>query len=158
MAVSKPPDKQPPEDDTALLIAALNHAWAWHDGQISRGLQVINYFFVASAVLATAYVSAINGKHYPLAAVVALAGTGLTAITSLIVVRLSLAVDSGRPQYPQFKDPPETGKGSMTRDNGVVRGFGRSAGGSAGSASLARVPGAALGVPGVLAAIAGAGW
>lgn len=79
MAVSKPPGEQPPPDDTTLLIAALNHAWAWHDARINRGLQVINYFLVASAVLATAYVSAINGKHYPIAAIIALSETALAA-------------------------------------------------------------------------------
>jgi hypothetical protein len=45
---------------------------------------VINYFLVASAVLATAYVSAINGKHYPIAAVIALSETALAAVTYTI--------------------------------------------------------------------------
>jgi hypothetical protein len=97
MTASEPPGEQPPEDDTALLIAALNHAWAWYDAQKSRSLQVINYFFVASAVLGTAYVGAINGKHYPLAAAVALAGVGLTAVTSLIELQQSFAVNIGGP-------------------------------------------------------------
>ena len=58
---------------------------------------MINYFLVASAVLATAYVSAINGKLYPVAAVVALTGIGLTAVTSLIALRQSLQVGLAGP-------------------------------------------------------------
>lgn len=103
MAVTKPPGKQPPEDDTALLIAVLNHAWTWWDAQINRSLQVINYFLVASAVLATAYVTAINGKHYPLAAGVALAGMGLTMVTSLTELRRSVAVDFGGPVLAELQ-------------------------------------------------------
>ena len=68
------------DDDTALLIAALNHCWAWYDTGISRGLQVLNYFLVAIAVLATAYVSALNAKLYAVAAVIALSGAALTAV------------------------------------------------------------------------------
>jgi len=92
MTVSKPPSEQPPQDDTALLIAALNHIWAWYDAQISRGLQMLNYFFVASAVLVTAYVSAIDGKHYSAGAAVALVGIGLTAVTCLIGFRQGIQV------------------------------------------------------------------
>jgi hypothetical protein len=103
MTISKPPDQQPPEDDTALLIAALNHAWTWWDGQINRTLQVINYFLVASAVLATAYVGAINGKHYPLAAGIALAGIGLTAVTSLSELKRRVAVNFGGPVLAELQ-------------------------------------------------------
>ncbi len=84
MTVRKSPDEYPPRDDAALLIAALNHAWVWYDARISRGLQVVNYFLVASAVLATAYVSAIDGKHDAIAAAIALAETALTAATYTI--------------------------------------------------------------------------
>ena len=87
MATSEPPDEQPTEDDTTLLIAALNHAWAFYDAEINRGLQVLNYFLVATAVLAAAYVSAINGRLYLVAAVLALAGMANTTVTLLIGMR-----------------------------------------------------------------------
>ena len=80
MTVSEPPDEQPSEDDTTLLIAVLNQAWAIYDAEINRGLQLVNYFLVAIAVLATAYIGAINGKHYAIAAVLALVGLAITTV------------------------------------------------------------------------------
>ena len=80
------PGKHSPEDDTALLIVALNHVMAWHEARIDRGVQVINYFVVAGAVLITAYAGALNGKHYGIAVVVALSGMAL-AIFAFITVR-----------------------------------------------------------------------
>jgi hypothetical protein len=78
VADRKAADEHPSADDTALLIAALNHAWSWDDARVNRGLQVVSFFLLALAVLISAYVSAINAKNYALAAVIGVSGTVLT--------------------------------------------------------------------------------
>lgn len=83
--VAEQPSKHEPEDDTALLIAALNHMMAWHEARIDRGLQVINYFIIAGAVLITAYAGAFDGKHYGIAVAVALSGMALTIFTFVAI-------------------------------------------------------------------------
>jgi hypothetical protein len=70
-----------------LLIAALDHAWRWHDLRISCGLQILNFYLLAIAVLITAYVSALNARNYTVSVAVALAGAAVTASTYMVGVR-----------------------------------------------------------------------
>jgi hypothetical protein len=82
--VAEQPGKHPPEDETALLIAALNHTMAWHETRVDRAIQVVNFFVVGGAVLVTAYASALDGKHYGVAVAIALSGMALAMLAFII--------------------------------------------------------------------------
>jgi hypothetical protein len=95
---------QPADDDTALVVAALNHSWAWYDARIGRGLQVVNYFLVAIALLATAYVSAINAKLYSVAAVIALSAAALAAVSFSAGIRQRRLASMGELALTDLQD------------------------------------------------------
>ena len=98
------PDEHPSGDATALLIAALDHLWTVYDARINRMYQMVNYFLIASAIVATAYATMINGKHYGLAAVVSLAEIGLSAFVVMLVIRELDSAASAVPALIEARD------------------------------------------------------
>ena len=120
MTVGKSPEEHP-GDETALLVAALEHVRTWREARIDRGLQVVNYFLVAIAVLATAYVSAIDGKHYGIATVIALSGTTLTVVTYALGRQQRYAAAAAEPGLAALQNRIADRLGID-----VIRGFGKS--------------------------------
>ena len=114
MTASEPPGEQPREDDTALLIAALDHCWTWYDEHVKRVFQIANYYAVATAILITAYASAIHDKQYGLAVVITAGGLVLTAIAS--VSSLS-AVNTGGLAEPGLAEMQERVGGRLRTDS-----------------------------------------
>lgn len=104
MTLSEPPGEQLPEDYPALLTAALDHSWAWYDGRANHALQAINFYIVATAILVTAYATAINVKHYGLAAALAVAGLGLTAVASGAVLNEINAAALAEPALAEMQE------------------------------------------------------
>ena len=75
--------EQPP-DDVQLLTAALDHAWQWWEFRINNGLQVLNFFLLASAIMVAAYVSALSSHLYVVASAIGLIGAIVSSATFIV--------------------------------------------------------------------------
>jgi hypothetical protein len=75
-------DKYP--DNRETLTAALDHAWRWYEFRYGQVVQLFNFYILATAVLTTGYVTALNSKLYIVAGVVGLVVAGLSLATLLI--------------------------------------------------------------------------
>ena len=100
MTASKPSA----DDDTQLLTAALNHAWALYDGTANRSVQVVNYYLVSNVILVAAYTGAIDGNHYGIAVAIALAALGGTAIVAGLSLGILNAIELTRPALEKLQD------------------------------------------------------
>lgn len=73
------PDAEQNPHDVELLAMALDHAWRWWEFRINNGLQVLNFFLLASSIMVAAYVSALSSHLYIVAGAIALLGAGVSA-------------------------------------------------------------------------------
>jgi len=62
----------PNQDRKDLLGIALDHTWRWYDFRYGQAGQLVNFFTLGAAVMAAAYVSAINAGHRGTATAIAL--------------------------------------------------------------------------------------
>jgi hypothetical protein len=104
MTVSEPPGSLPPGDDTALLTAALNHAWAWYDARSNRANQAVNFYIVATAIVITAYATSINEKHYGFASALAIAALELTGIAAAAARYEVRAAGRAEPAFAEMQE------------------------------------------------------
>jgi hypothetical protein len=103
VTVQGTPDERVPEDDIALLTTALDHCWTWYDGHAKRAFQILNYYLVTAAIGFNAYTSAINGKHFGVAAALALAGLGVTPVALYVSNQELQAADVAVPALKELQ-------------------------------------------------------
>ncbi|GAA4083073.1 hypothetical protein [Nonomuraea soli] len=59
---SRAPAEPAERNDHESLVAALEHAQRWYEHRLGLGLQILNFYLVSIAVMAAAYVGALQAK------------------------------------------------------------------------------------------------
>lgn len=78
----------PRADDHAVLATALDHVWRWYELRHVQGIQSVNYFMLASAILSAGYVSALSNKLYMVAGIIGVIGAIVSALAFMSGRRL----------------------------------------------------------------------
>ena len=76
--------------------AALEHAWQWFPLHARQRMQCVNFFLVAVAFLAAAFVTALKDKHYAVAMGVGLLGAWLSWWFHRLDLRTKELVEAGQ--------------------------------------------------------------
>jgi hypothetical protein len=75
------------ENELAALQAALTHSRSWVELHANQRQNLLNYFLIAIAFLFNAYVVALNGGRYILAAVISLLGAAISLSFTMMDLR-----------------------------------------------------------------------
>ena len=66
------------QNELASLQAAMTHSQSWVELHANQRQNLLNFFLIAVAFLFNAYVGALNGHHYMLAAIISLLGAAIS--------------------------------------------------------------------------------
>lgn len=75
------------ENELAALQTALTHSQSWVELHANQRQNLLNFFLVAIAFLFNAYVGALSGHRYTLAAVISLLGAAISLSFTLMDLR-----------------------------------------------------------------------
>ncbi|WP_427894060.1 hypothetical protein ACQHIV_13065 [Kribbella sp. GL6] len=94
----------PPEDESDVLEAALQHGWSWFSLHAVQRMQVINHYLVAVAFLTAAYGSLAAARHWMIAAAVATTGVVVSLVFDLLDSRTRELIGLCEPALSQLEE------------------------------------------------------
>jgi len=75
------------QNELASLQAALAHSQSWIELHTNQRQNLLNFFLIAVAFLFNAYVGALNGHRYTLAAIISLLGAAISFCFTMMDLR-----------------------------------------------------------------------